>query len=159
MTDQPKRRPSNKGKFFDVMRPGDAPASSTSRPVITNQHPQAHDITINTKPVQATPNSRSAPVRQKFTDFKPLTNIRPRSAPVRNDEPDAAVDEPNGDSLFKHVDDEPLIEYSQRSGRKKFMTALLLIIAALIVVAIVVDVLLDMGTLTFNIPHTHFLNH
>ncbi|HSW65590.1 MAG TPA: hypothetical protein VLI54_00435 [Bacillota bacterium] len=74
------KQPSQKGKVFDVMRPGRAPASPTSRPVIPGKNP-----------VQNTLIGMSG-----IGDAKPIVDSKPRStAPVDvNDEPQTAPDVP-----------------------------------------------------------------
>lgn len=155
MTESPKRKLAAKGKTFDIMRPGKAPVQTTSRPVITDQRPKVKDTTLKTKPVHATSNSHTA-VRQA------LAALQPESDPVREKTPEAspAATEPEHErSLFKHVDNEPFIVMSDDRLRKNITEILLASLIVLAVAAIVLDLLLDAGKLTWNMPHTHFLQH
>jgi hypothetical protein len=70
---QPPRPERPRGKVFDVMRPGQAPASPTSRPVISSHKPQAQNTQVTVSGIGA-PEPRDNLGSHKMA-LKPMHNI------------------------------------------------------------------------------------
>lgn len=150
-------------KQLETPQPSETAHESGMQESITNTGKQTP--TLNSEKPEAT-GKQMGPAREKMK-IEPLHEVRPSSD---EDESEVKIEEQEPESTDKEEDpksaQEMAIERHIEAGtyfvpigqvKRRRRMLVTLIILTLLAVVVVVDLLLDMGLLTLNLPHTNFL--
>lgn len=175
-------------QYFDVVRPGMAPASPTSRPVIAQ--PQQPDPVIAPKPVTPpaapAPQPAIAPLAQVVQSPQPpIAPTPPVAAPAPQAPPASIVDRlrtqpaqqqpaagsPAPAPVPVAPPEKPQTPDPQdffkpdskpanaKAHKRSIVSEILAIVAIVVLLAAIVDILLDAEIINLPLPHTNFFDY
>lgn len=183
----PQRPPSPafaRKQFFDVVRPGRAPASATSRPVLASNRPPVQDtsmkLSVPPAPINSTPQPQEA--------FRPVTPVgQPGQSQTVTAPPPPAPRAPSLDGAMPRTvaapqvrpqpqnigqvilpgqpaapqirGDQPSQQLPDEQKKHSILSEVFAIFAIVILIAIILNILVDANVLDLPIPHTNFFDY
>ncbi len=177
---QPARR-----QYFDVVRPGVAPASPTSRPVITRPPGQDPDVSpapvrppqpsgpppvqnippASPAPQQSAPPVPTSPVEVPQEPLIPQPQAPPPSPVVQQPEPSEQIVQPQPAPAQQPSMPDPQQFFTPEQNtvaparhKHSVLSEIMAILVILLLLAVILNILLDAEVIDLPLPHTNFFD-